>query len=119
MRTARAAAPGGAVYQSERRIKGRLRTGSDANGHDRAMINSCVSEPAMSKSSPARVSTCRQMVAAILFGAVLLSPVALFVLSGGADRDISQRIAAHSTCSYSENVCSIAIPAKGSSFSIR
>lgn len=73
----------------------------------------------MSKSALALASTCHQMVAAILFGAMLLSPVALFVLSGGADRDISQRIAAHSTCSYSENVCSIAIPAKGSSFSIR
>lgn len=73
----------------------------------------------MSKSALSRVSTCRQMVAAILFGAVLLSPVALFVLSSDTDRNFSQRIAAHSTCSYSGNVCSIAIPAKGSSFSIR
>ncbi|WP_417767305.1 hypothetical protein [Stappia sp.] len=65
------------------------------------------------------ISTSRQMIAAILFGALLLSPVALFVLASDADRGSSSRITAQYVCPYSDSVCSIAIPANGSSVSIR
>ncbi len=73
----------------------------------------------MSQSVLALVSTCRQMVAAILFGAVLLAPVALFVLAMDGNRDATQRLAAHSMCSYGDTSCSSAFSGKGPSFSIR
>ena len=96
---------GARVKNTEPQINAALRTGSRRDWQDLTTIKSRVSEPVM---FPVLRPLLCQTLTATLLGALLLVPVAAFVLSGDRADTARDRLAAVETCDFASNGCAAA-----------